>query len=114
MIQLAIFGIGALYGTEDMTDIFLNQEVACVGWEEEESLSLHNIIKHIKVGDIIYIKTYPPNMGLTIKAIGLVVDDTVSRIDHVGEACLRVKWVWKGEEFMGKIEDRYNVRLNTL
>lgn len=97
-----------------MTDVFWNENVACVGWDKRESPSLHNMIKHIKVGDIIYIKTYQPDRGLTIKAIGLVVEDNVLRIDNVGDACLRMKWVWKGKELMGKIEDRYNVRRNTL
>ena len=102
-MYLAIYGIGAHYGaTNDVSDIFWDESVACINWGEEGAPSLHNMIKHIKVGDIIYIKTYPPDRGLTIKAIGLVIDDRVFKIDNVGEACLRMKWVWKGEEFMGK------------
>jgi len=110
---MAIFGIGAYYD-EDVTSIFLEKEVACVGWEEENSPTLHRIMAHIKMGDIIYIKKYPPNEGLTIKAIGIVADDKVTFIRDVGEACLKVKWIWKGNELLGNIDDKYNVRQNTL
>jgi len=110
---MAIFGIGAYYG-EDVTNVFLKKKVACVGWEEENAPTLHRIMAHIKIGDIIYIKKYPPNEGLTIKAIGIVVDDKLTRISKVGEACIKVKWVWKGDEYIGKIDDKYVVRTGTL
>lgn len=113
MNVVAIFGIGAYYG-KDMTSVFLKKKVACVGWEEEDSPTLHRIMTHIKMGDIIYIKKYPASEGLTIKAIGMVADDKVTQIEDVGEACLKMKWVWEGDEYIGRIDDRYNVRLNTL
>lgn len=110
---MAIYGIGAYYD-EDMTSVFLKKEVACVGWEEDDAPTLHKIMSHIKIGDIVYIKKYPPNEGLTIKAIGIVADDKVTFIKDVGEACLKVKWIWKGNELIGNIDDKYNVRQNTL
>lgn len=110
---MAIFGLGAWHG-EDVTDIFLSNEVACVGWGSHDAPALHKIMTHIKVGDIIYLKAHPPSEGLTIKAVGIVVDDKVVRIKGVGRACLRVKWVWSGEEYIGVIQDKYNVRNITL
>ena len=114
--MMAIFGIGAWYSGEDMTDTFLKKGVACVGWEEQETPTLHRIMAHIKIGDIIYIKIYPANKGLSIKAIGIVTDDKVTRISKVGEACIKVKWVWKDDdgEYIGKISDKYVVRTGTL
>lgn len=112
--NMTIFGIGA-YFSEDVTNVFLKKKVACVGWNEHDAPALHKIMAHIKVGDIIYIKKYPPNEGLTIKAIGIVADDKVTRIQDVGEACVKVKWVWKGpDEFVGKIDDKYIVHTGTL
>lgn len=111
---MAIFGIGAWYSGDDMTSIFLEKEVACVGWGEEYAPTLHRIMAHIKIGDIIYIKKYPPSEGLTIKAIGIVADDKVTQIPDVGEACVKVKWAWKGDEYIGKIDDKYIVHTGTL
>ena len=111
---MAIFGIGAWYSGDDKTNDFLEKGVACVGWKEEETPTLHRIMAHIKIGDIIYIKIYPANKGLSIKAIGIVTDDKVSRIEDSGEACLEVRWIWKGDEYIGRIDDKYVVRTGTL
>ena len=97
-----------------MTDTFLKKQVACIGWDEQDAPSLHRMIAHIKIGDIIYIKTHPADRGLTIKAIGIVIEDKITEIKNVGAACLRVKWVWTGFEHLGSIQDKYNVRNNTL
>lgn len=110
---MAIFGIGAYYG-KDMTNVFLKKKVACIGWNKDDAPTLHKIMAHIKMGDIIYIKKYPPNEGLTIKAIGIVADDKVTQIPNAGEACIKVKWVWKGEEYIGKIDDKYIVHTGSL
>jgi hypothetical protein len=63
-------------------------------------------------GDVLDIKSHPPNEGLIIKAVGIVVDDTVSEID-LG-FCLEVEWVWQGYEVLGRVDDKYNVRNTTL
>jgi hypothetical protein len=112
---MAVFGLGAFYdGTTDMTDDFLSNGVACVGWPQNDAPPLHRIMRHIKMGDIIYIKAHPPTQGLTIKGVGIVTDDEVFHDPDLGEACLRVRWVWRGNEFVGRIGDRYNVRNITL
>ena len=112
---MAIFGVGAYYEKEkDVTSLFLANKVACIGWNYNEAPSLHKLMRHIKVGDIIYIKSYPFKQGLKIKAIGIVLDDKVHRLERVGEACLRVRWIWNGNEVVGKVDDKYNVRKITL
>ena len=112
---MAVFGIGAYYnGTTDMTDDFLSNGVACIGWPSDDAPPLHRIMSHIKLGDLVYIKAQPPNQGLTIKGVGIVTNDEVFRNTDLGEACLRVRWVWSGNEFVGRIRDRYPVRFITL
>jgi hypothetical protein len=112
---MAVFGIGAYYdGTTDMTDAFLSNGVACIGWPAHEAPPLHKLMGHIRMGDIVYIKAQPPNQGLTIKGVGIVTDDEVFRDTDLGEACLRARWVWSGNEFLGHITDRYPVRSITL
>ena len=112
---MAIFGLGAFYGdSEDMASNFLSEGVACIGWSRDDAAPLHSMMKHIKVGDIIYIKAHPPAQGLTIKAVGIVVDDKVFSDPDLGQACVRVRWFWHGSEYIGKLKDRYPVRNITL
>ncbi len=110
---MAIFGLGAYYD-KDVTSKFLLNNVACIGWSYEDAPSLHKVMRHIKVGDIIYIKSYPLAQGLEIKAIGIVLDDNVFPLKDVGEACLKVKWIWEGSEVIGKIDDKYYVKRLTI
>ena len=109
---MAIYGLGAYY-QQDVTSEFLSNEIACVGWDITDAPALCNMMAHIKVGDIIYIKSHPIDQGLIIKAVGVVVDDE-DISTSLGEVCLRVKWIWVGRKELGKIRDKYNVRNNTL
>ena len=112
MTTVAIYGLGAYYH-EDVTSEFLSNGIACVGWDRTDAPALYNMMVHIKVGDIIYIKSHPIDRGLIIKAVGIVTDGEVISTD-LGDACLRVTWIWVGNEELGKIPDKYNVRNNTL
>ena len=112
---MAMFGIGATYDTEDVSADFLQNGLACVGWSYEEAPSLHLILRSVQVGDIVYLKSHPPNIGLIVKAVGVVEDSEVFRSEGHGEACVRVNWVWQGPAItVGHVQDRYNVRNNTL
>jgi hypothetical protein len=109
---MAIYGLGAYY-QEDITSEFLSQRLACVGWNSTDAPALHNMLTHMKVGDIIYIKSHPIDRGLIIKAVGIVIDDEQSTSTDLG-TCLRVNWIWVGNRELGRIADKYNVRNNTL
>ena len=111
---MTVYGIGAYHGDDrDVSNTFLSEEAACVGWSREEAPALHRILKHIKIGNIIYIKVHTPQIGLKIKAVGIVTDDTVSKY-----SCgygVKVKWIWTGEVKLGKLEDKCtNFRTGTL
>lgn len=110
---MAIFGVGAMYGEQDVSSDFITKEVACVGWDEKESQTLHSVLKHIKTGDIVYIKSHPPHIGLIIKAVGIVTGQELKRDAHLGTG-IAVKWLWTGEERFGRLEDKYPVRNLTL
>lgn len=102
---MAMYGLGARYET-DVTDVFVQNELACVGWNYEDAPSLHEIMRSVQVGDIIYLKSHPPSIGLIIKAIGLVRNSEVFRSDH-GAACVRVEWLWQGPAVtIGHVQDR--------
>ena len=107
---MAIFGIGAAYGGQnDVSSRFIDKGIACLGWSEKDAPTLHYLLKHIKTGDIIYIKAHPPNLGLIIKAVGIVIGQGVEHDDELGTG-IAVKWVWSGDERFGQLQDRYAVR----
>lgn len=123
MNHLAIFGIGATYNDskKDVTEKFLKNGLVCIGHPEKSSEdpedcspSLHGLLRHIKAGDIVYIKSFN-DKGLYIKAIGIFrVFEELSKDEELG-TCLHVKWLWIGP-IVGpmKISDKYNVRWNAL
>jgi len=112
---MAIFGIGAFYD-EDVSEDFIEQSVACIGWSEKDASTLYNILRCLRVGDIIYIKSQPPQVGLIIKAVGIVSDNKLEKYPDLGTG-VKMKWLWTGNEKLGKIpelDDKYNVRNNSI
>jgi hypothetical protein len=109
---MAIFGIGAHYDT-DVSDEFIHQGIACVGWEESDAPPAHAILRQLRTGDLIFIKSFNPQVGLTIKAVGIVTEGRVRPIDDLG-TCVPVRWVWTGEERIGRLDDKWPVRTVTI
>lgn len=110
---MAIFGIGATYNNKDVSQDFIDNNVACVGWSIKDAPALHEILRCLKVGDIVYIKTAPIGQGIRVKAVGIVSDNTLQQIQGLGTG-ISVRWIWNGYENIGVIDDKYNVRNNTL
>lgn len=110
---MAILGLGATYEEGDVSGAFVAQGVACVGWGEEEAPPAHAILRATRIGDIFYIKSFNPNVGLTIKAVGIVTDNRVRPVQNLGFG-IRVQWQWRGEVRVGKVEDRWPVRTVTI
>jgi len=86
-----------------MTKEFLSKEAACIGWDKTDAPSLHKMMKNIKTGDILYIKSHLPTEG-PIKAIGIVIDDEIFYTKDIGKAYLKVKWIRKGEKTWEKLK----------
>lgn len=110
---MAIFGFGASYDREDVSGRFIAAGAACVGWPEAEAPPLHNILRHIKIGDIAFLKSFAPQVSLTIKAVGIVTGREPLEVENLGWG-VAVRWVWRGEERIGQFEDKYPVRSITL
>ncbi len=114
---MAIYGFGAMFGGDtDVSGEFLQQSMACVGWSEAVAPPLFDLLRDIGNGDLVYIKSFNPSVGLTIKAVGVVVDRTVRQYPVVGRSCfgVGVRWVWQGTDQVGKIDDKYPIRTVTL
>lgn len=94
---MSVYGIGAMYGKSiDKKEDFLINNCACIGWKEEEAPALHKMLRKIKVGDFIYIKSFAiSKKELRIKAVGIVIKDGISEEEEnkfgVG---VTIKWLW--------------------
>jgi hypothetical protein len=109
---MAVYGIGATY-ERDVAEEFISNNVACVGWDIDAAPALHEILKLLKVGDTIYIKSAPIGQGIRVKSDGIVTDNQLRNVINLGTG-VGVKWIWTGHENFGTIDDKYNVRNNTL
>lgn len=109
---MAIFGIGAHY-ENDVSGDFLKHKCACVGWQEEHAPPAHDILRHVRTGDIMFIKSFAPHVGLTIKAVGVVTEGRTRPYQNLGTG-VPVRWVWTGEERLGKLDDKWPVRSVTI
>ena len=113
---MAIFGIGAQF-EEDVSQEFLKRGCACVGWDEDTAPPAHGILRHLRTGDIIFIKSFAPQVGLTVKAVGVVTEGRVRSypgIESGDRLGVPVRWVWDGEVRIGKLEDKWPVRSVTI
>jgi hypothetical protein len=114
---MAIYGIGAFY-SEDVSKQFISNNVIGVGWPNKEAPELHQYISSLKVGDIVYIKAFPPSLNqIIVKAIGIIIDDLVldAKMTNKLVSCgRRVRWISKKQFSIPKPTERNNVRQNTL
>ncbi len=92
---MAIYSIGAVYDGEDVSADFISAGVACVGWDEADAPYAHQLLRRATVGDIIVIKSYAPQQGLYLKAVGMVTKPNYLAGAHatLGES-VAVDWVW--------------------
>ena len=116
---MAIYGVGAAYGgTDDVSQDFINNNLAGVGWPITEAPEQHQLIASLQVGDIIYIKAYSPNSpDIIVKAIGFVADGvflTAALSNNLVEAGRNVTWRVTKEFRIPKVKERNNVRLNSI
>jgi hypothetical protein len=109
---MAVIGIGATY-ERDVSQDFVDRGVACVGWAEEDARPAHSILRATRIGDIVFIKSFAPSIGLTIKPVGIVTDNRVHPVEGLGVG-IDVRWRWTGEERVGKVEDKWPVRSVTI
>jgi hypothetical protein len=104
---MAVYGIGATYGTADQSENFVRNGVACVGWLPDDAPAAHAQMSSIKAGDVIFIKSYAPTAGLHIKAVGIVTDATFRKITDALGYGVSVRWVSmpNGRIALGPVQD---------
>lgn len=116
---MAIYGIGAFQGqSRDVTQDFISRGIAGTDWPEADAPSIHTLLRHMKLGDVIYIKSFVRNVPeLRIKAVGIVTDNRLRNRAGVGRT-LSVRWVWRDPENPHRVADpgdpTFNTRSQTL
>ena len=113
---MAIFGIGASYenGTVDVSKDFIQANLVGVG--HDDAPELHQFVRTLKVGDIVYIKSFPRrSRDIIVKAIGVIKDDKKVKNRTLVSCGRNVKWVDTQEFRIPKPEgEKNNVRNNSL
>lgn len=90
---MGIFAIGAHYN-EDVSEEFIKCNIAGPGWDASKAPELHQFIRSLKVGDIVYIKSAPPSSkDIVIKGIGIITTDQVVLNSQVVSAGRDIKWL---------------------
>ncbi|WJV53023.1 hypothetical protein PCO82_04485 [Pectobacteriaceae bacterium CE90] len=111
---MAIYAIGAYYD-EDVSELFISNNIAGPGWDAEDAPELHQFIKTLKVGDFIYIKSAPPSSkDIIVKAIGVVMNETIMEISNVVSIGRNIKWLVTESFRVARPKEKNNVRMNTM
>lgn len=111
---MAIYAIGAYYD-EDVSGEFIANNIAGPGWDRKVAPELHQFIRSLKVGDIVYIKSAPPNSAdIIVKGIGVITNDEVITTSSVVSAGRNIKWLVTETFRIPKPIEKNNVRLNTM
>jgi hypothetical protein len=117
---MAIFGVGAYWDGRDKTRDFIHHNVAVIGWEAKDAPGLHQIMRHMKVGDIVYLKSSSlRNSRLIVKAIGIILDDEILEKADLqfltgGNLGRNVGYLWEGNEDFPVPKDKEPVKPLTI
>ena len=111
---MAIYGIGAYYD-RDVSDEFILNKLIGTGWAVADAPELFEYFRSLKVGDIVYIKAAQFGSNITVKAIGIITDNTIltgpSNLIQIGR---NVKWIHTTKFTVNRPVEKNNVRSNTL
>ncbi|MDL5367298.1 hypothetical protein QSH18_16945 [Xanthomonas sp. NCPPB 2654] len=111
---MAIFGIGAYYD-EDVSDSFISGNIAGPGWDCTKAPELHQFIRSLKVGDIVYLKSFSPTSpDIFVKAIGVVADEIIITNSPLVATGRNIKWLVTEQFRIPKPKEKNNVRFNTM
>ena len=69
-------------------------DIAVAVYDKADAPVYHALLRRISNGDVIYLKSFTPQAGLTIKAVGIVTDDTVYEPPGDLGSGVKVRWTW--------------------
>jgi len=104
---MAIYGVGA-YHESDISSEFITNEVIFLGWGPNDAPGLHQWLASLRVGDIVYIKAFPPGAHeIKVRGIGLITSSEV--VQHNNCAGRRVRWLHTDEFTLPQPAEKNNV-----
>jgi len=113
---MAIYGIGAYYDGDDVSQEFIDNNLIGTGWTITDAPELHVYFATLKVGDILYIKAAFGGADITVKAIGVITDNIIltSKHHHLTEIGRNVRWLNTTKFIISRPTEKNNVRSNTV
>lgn len=113
---MAIYGVGAYYDGEDVTEEFIEDNIIGTGWRIIDAPELHAYFFSLRVGDIVYIKSAFGGSDITVKGIGVVIDNQIlSLANHeLTEIGRNVRWLNIEHFTIPRPSEKNNVRSNTI
>lgn len=103
----AFFGIDA-----NNAEKFLKHGVVCLPNTAERAAALLNTFHSIRAADVIFIKSCTPQIGLRVKAAG-VVSSSFATESELG-LCLPVEWAWTGDIFIENVGEELSLCSDVL
>ncbi len=114
---MAIYGIGAYYDGDDVSDEFIDNNIVGTGWTITDAPELHVYFATLKVGDIVYIKAAAfGSVDISIKGIGVITDNVIlTPANHyLTQIGRNVRWLNTDKFFVPRPAEKNNVRSNTV
>ena len=115
---MAIYGVGAYYEDEDVSDAFVANGLVGVGWNAHDAPELEAYFKSLKVGDIIYIKAaFGGVPEITVKGIGIIKDNEIRTCidtNDLVQTGRNVRWLNTDRFTITRPAEKNNVRSNTV
>ncbi len=84
----------------------------CLGRGEPGTQAVPATFHTIHNGDLVFIKSYTPQTGLDMKAVGVVLSNVPT--DAAGAMCIPVRWIWQGDRHLSDPEDHWPLRGDPL
>jgi hypothetical protein len=113
---MAIYGFGYEI-EEDVSAIFIQKKIVGVGWNKQDAPDVHQLVRSLKTGDIVYLKKASNSSDIQVKAVGIITDDTI--LDYTACPVIQigrnVQWVSNRPFTIPKpVNGKNNVRSNSV
>lgn len=108
---MAIWGVGFHFGKKcSQKEKFINKNYISIGYSEKEAPEYYAMMREIRVGDIVYLKSWAiRNNTLHIRAIGKVISPMKQNISNI-----TVDWLIKDIDETIALNTKYRQRVTSI
>lgn len=99
---MAIYGITAGRHELLLKELFQKSNL-CACYKNMESPLEPFVLRQFGAEDVIFIKTFSPQSGLKVKAVGIVLPGIIPKSDFCDR--IPVQWLWKGNKVIDDLDD---------